>query len=175
MVLGIFSGAEKMEEKVLRISVGGNPIGMVGLEENFLQAKERRNLNEVEIEKFLLEEAKKKNFIPTRAEGEYAKALLREFKKFMGEKVEEDFSTLQVRVLGPGCVNCQKLEQETMAALAELNLIADFDHVQDIQEIAKYGVLGTPALVVNHQVKSVGRIPPKEQLKKWLLEGIKGK
>ena len=164
-----------MEDKILKISVAGHSVGMVGLEEIFSQAKEKKNLNEVEIEKFLLEGAKKKNFIPTRAEGEYAKALLRECKKFMGEKVEEDFSTLQVRVLGPGCVNCQKLEQETMAALAELNLIADFDHVQDMEEIAKYGVLGIPALVVNGQVKSVGRIPPKEQLKKWLLEGIKGK
>jgi small redox-active disulfide protein 2 len=164
-----------MEDKILKISVAGHSVGMVGLEEIFLQAKEKRRLSEVEIEKFLLEEAKKKNFIPPRTEGEYANALLREFKKFMGEKVEEDFSTLQVRVLGPGCVNCQKLEQETMAALAELNLIADFDHVQDMEEIAKYGVLGTPTLVVNGQVKSVGRIPPIEQIKKWLLEGIKGK
>ncbi len=162
-----------MEEKVLRISVGGRPIGMVGLEGIFLQARGKGKLSEVGIEKFLLEEAKKNNFIPARAEGEYAKALLREFKKFLGEKVEEDFSTLQVRVLGPGCVNCQKLEKETIAALAELDLIADFDHVRDIQEIGKYGVLGTPALVINGQVKSVGRIPPKEQIKKWLMEGIR--
>ncbi len=82
---------------------------------------------------------------------------------------------MQVRVLGLGCVNCQKLERETMAALAELNLAADFDHVQDIREIAKYAVLGTPALVINGRVKSVGRIPTREYIKAWLLEGRKGK
>ena len=49
----------------------------------------------------------------------------------------EDSSILQVRILGAGCVNCQKLEQETITALAELNLSADFDHVQDIKEIGK--------------------------------------
>jgi len=164
-----------MKEEILKISVSGQAVGMVGLQEIFLQAKEKRNGSEAEVEKFLLEEAKKKNFIPAKAEGEYARALRREYKKFLGEKVEEDFSTLQVRVLGLGCLNCRKLEQETMSALAELNLAADFEHVQDIRKIAEYGVLGTPALVINGQVKSVGRIPRREQIKNWLLEGTKGK
>ena len=164
-----------MEEKVLRISLGGNPVGMVGLEEIFSQARAKKGWSEVEVEKYLLEEAKKRNYIPARAEGEYAKALLREFKIFLGEKAEEDPSGLQIRVLGMGCVNCRKLGQEILAALAELNLVADFDHVQDIKEIARYGVMGTPALVINGQVKSVGRIPGREQIKKWLLEGAKGK
>lgn len=146
---------------------------MVGLPGIFERAKEIRNQSEIEIEKFLLEEAKKKNYVPAKTEGEYAKALMREFKRFLGEKIDEELSGLQVRVLGMGCVNCQKLEQETMAALADLNLAADFDHVQDIKEIAKYGVLGTPALVINGQVKSVGRVPRKEQIKEWLLEGKK--
>jgi len=162
-----------MGEDVLKIFVRGHSVGMVGLLEIFLQAKEKMNLSEAEVEKFLLEEAKKKNFIPAKAEGEYARSLLREFKKFLGEKVDEDFSTLKVRVLGPGCARCRKLEEETMAALVELNLSADFDHVQDFQEIATYGVTGTPALVINGQVKSVGRIPPKEQIKRLLIESIK--
>jgi len=159
-----------MTEKILKISVGGYAVGMIGLPEIFLQAKGKRNVNEVELEKFLLDKTKEKNFIPARAEGEYAKALLREFKRFLGEKVEEEGSGLQVRVLGLGCVNCRKLEQETMAALAELNLAADFDHVQDIREIGKYGVLGTPALVINGKVKSVGRVPPRKQIIEWLKD-----
>jgi len=61
--------------------------------------------------------------------GGYARALAREFKKLLGEKMEEDVFLLQVRILGPGCLNCQWLERETMAALAGLNLAADFDHV----------------------------------------------
>ncbi len=94
----------------------------------------------------------------------------------MKSRIEEEKNfPLQVRVLGMGCMNCQKLEQETIAALAELNLAADFDHVQEIRKIAEYGVLGTPALVINGEVKSVGRIPAREKIKNWLLEGAKGK
>ena len=157
-----------MEEDVLRISVGGNLIGVVGLEEIFPQARAKQNWSEVELESFLLEETKKRNFIPARAEGEYAKALLREFKKFLGQKADEDPSGLQIRVLGMGCVNCRKLEEEVIAILAELNLAADFDHVQDIKEIARYGAMGTPALVINGEVKSVGRVPAKKQIIEWL-------
>ena len=160
-----------MGEEILKISVEGQPVGMLGLEEVFSRAKDKKSLSEVEIEKFLLEEAKKKNFIPPKAEGKYARALVKEFKRFLGETVEEEYSGLQIRVLGQGCLNCQKLEQETIAILSELNLGADFDHVRDIREIAKYGVLGVPALVINGQVKSTGRVPQKEQIKKWLLEG----
>jgi len=54
-------------------------------------------------------------------------------------------------------------------------LAADFDHEQDIKEIARYGVMGTPALVINGQVKSVGRVPPRDQIKKWLMEGSERK
>ncbi|MDH4267082.1 MAG: thioredoxin family protein [Deltaproteobacteria bacterium] len=159
-----------MDEEVIKITVKGNTLGMVGLTEIFLRAKDLKGLSEIEVEKFFLEEAKKKNYIPISQEGEYAKALLREFKRFLGGKVEEEHSGLQVRVLGLGCVNCRKLGQEILAALAELNLAADFDHVQDIKEIARYGVMGTPALVINGQVKSVGKIPPRYQIKEWLVE-----
>jgi hypothetical protein len=157
-------------DKVLKISVGGNLVGMVGLEEIFSRAGTKQGWSGVELEKFLLDEAKKKNFIPAPAEGEYAKALLREFKKFLGERVEEDSYGLQVRVLGMGCVNCRKLGQEVIAILAELNLAADFDHVQDIKEIARYGVMGTPALVINGQVKCIGRVPPRKQIIEWLKD-----
>ncbi len=52
------------EEKILRITVGGNPVGMVGLEEIFSRAKEKKNTSQGEIEKFLLDEARKRNYIP---------------------------------------------------------------------------------------------------------------
>ncbi len=161
-----------MGEEILKISVEGQPVGMSGLEEVFSRAKDKKSLSEAEIGKFLLEEAKKKNYIPPKTEEKYVRALVKEFKRFLGEKVEEEFSGLQVRVLGQGCVNCQNLEKETMACLTELNLAADFDHVQDIREIAKYGVLAVPALVINGQVKSFGRVPQKEQIKKWLKEAV---
>jgi hypothetical protein len=158
------------EEKVLRISVGGNPVGMVGLEEIFSQARDQQGWSEVQLEKFLLEEAKKRNFIPSKTEGIYAQALLKAFNRFCGEEVEEDSPGLQVRILGGGCVNCQKLERETLSALGELNLGADFNKEEDPRKIAQYGVLGIPALVINGKVKALGRVPSREQIKKWLSE-----
>ena len=164
-----------MEEKVLRISVGGNPVGMVGLEEIFSQARTKQGWSEVELKRFLLEEAKKKNFIPSKMEGIYAQALLKAFKKYCGEEVEEDSPGLQVRILGGGCVNCQKLEKEILSILGELDLVADFDKEEDPSKIAQYGVLGIPALVINGKIKSVGRVPTRGQIKKWLLEESAGK
>jgi hypothetical protein len=164
-----------MGEEILKISVEGQPVGMVGLEEVFSRAKDKKALSEVEIEKILLEEAKKKNYIPPKAEGKYGRALVKEFKRFLGERIEKESSGLQVRILGGGCANCQKLERETLSALGELNLAADFDKEEDPGKIAQYGVLGIPALVINGKVKSVARVPSREQIKKWLLDESAGK
>jgi hypothetical protein len=54
--------------------------------------------------------------------------------------------------------------------MAETGTVADLEHVTDIKEIGRYGVMGMPALLVNGQVKSVGKVPPKNKLKEWLTE-----
>jgi len=164
----------RMGEEILKISIDGEPVGMVGLEEVFPRAKDKKALSQVEIEKFLLEETKKKNFIPTKMEGIYGQALVKAFRKYYGEEMEEGPSGLQVRILGGGCANCQKLERETLSALDELHLAADFAKEEDPRKIAECGVLGIPALVINGKVKSVGRVPPRGQIKKWLLEESAG-
>ncbi|MBW1895723.1 MAG: thioredoxin family protein [Deltaproteobacteria bacterium] len=77
---------------------------------------------------------------------------------------------MEIKVLGPGCARCDQLEQDVMEVAAEMNLPASVDHVRDIKEIAGYGVMGTPALVINGKVTSVGIVPTKEQIKTWLSE-----
>jgi len=57
--------------------------------------------------------------------------------------------------------------------MSEINLIADIEHVRDIKEIGKYGVMGSPALLINGKVKSVGKVPPKNKLQEWLKEAQK--
>jgi small redox-active disulfide protein 2 len=104
----------------------------------------------------------------------YEAAFFREYKKFIGEPMPEDPSgPIQIKVLGPGCPSCDKLEQDLMAVMAELNLPADLDHVRDVKEIACYGVMGNPALVINGKVVAVGRVPSKSQLKEWLRTASK--
>lgn len=90
----------------------------------------------------------------------------------MGEESSKD-KVLQIRVLGPGCMNCQRLEMETINALAELDLTADLEAVHDLKRIAEYGVIRTPALVVNGKVKCTGRVPAKGEIKRLLLGELK--
>ena len=115
----------------------------------------------------LVEKAAKKNYIPDSIKEEYQKALFREFKKFLGEKVEEEKSGfLEVVILGPGCYSCNKLEQDVMAVLSESGIQAALNHISDPKLMAQYGILPTPALIVNGKVKSKGNIPPKSMIKK---------
>ena len=60
-----------------------------------------------------------------------------------------------------------------MEAVSELDLPAGIDHVRDIREIGKYGVMGSPALIINGEVKAVGRVPMRSEIRKWLKEAQK--
>jgi len=64
-----------------------------------------------------------------------------------------------IKVLGSGCSNCQNLEKATREALAELGIEAELDHVTDPGEIASYGVMRTPGLVIDDEVVLSGRVP----------------
>ena len=73
-----------------------------------------------------------------------------------------------IKVLGPGCTNCKNLERVTRKAVAELGLDATIEKVDDFAEIAGYGVMSTPALVVDEQVVVYGRVPKAAELRALL-------
>jgi len=75
---------------------------------------------------------------------------------------------MEIKVLGPGCPKCQQTEKIVKEAVAEAGLGANVEKVTDTMEIAGYGVFGTPAIVVDGEVKSVGKIPSKEDVKGWI-------
>jgi len=75
---------------------------------------------------------------------------------------------MEIKVLGPGCPKCQKTEKIVKEAVTETGVYAVIGHVTDVMEIAGYGVFGTPAVVVDGEVKSVGKIPRKEEVKAWI-------
>ena len=77
---------------------------------------------------------------------------------------------MEIKVLGPGCPKCQQTEKIVKEAVAEAGVDATVGHVTGTMEIAGYGVFGTPAVVIDGQVKSVGKIPKKEDVKSWLAE-----
>lgn len=75
---------------------------------------------------------------------------------------------MEIKVLGPGCPKCQQTENVIREAVAEANVTADIEKVSDLMKIALYGVFGTPAVVIDGEVKSVGKIPKKEEVLSWL-------
>lgn len=77
---------------------------------------------------------------------------------------------MEIKVLGPGCAKCEQTEKRVKEAVAEAGVTADIEKVTDMMKIAGYGVFGTPAVVVDGQVKSVGKIPSKDDLKSWLTQ-----
>jgi len=79
---------------------------------------------------------------------------------------------MEIKILGPGCVNCRKVEELVRDAVAEAGIAANIDKVSDIMQIAKYGVFGTLAVVVDGKVKSVGKIPKKEEILAWLGQKV---
>jgi len=75
---------------------------------------------------------------------------------------------MEIKVLGPGCPKCQKTEQNVKDAVAETGINATVEKVTDVMEIAGYGVFGTPSVIIDGEVKSVGKIPSKEDIKTWI-------
>lgn len=75
---------------------------------------------------------------------------------------------MDIKVLGPGCAKCQQTEKIVREAVAESGVKARVEKITDIMKIMTYGVMGTPAVVVDGQVKSTGKIPKKEDVIKWI-------
>lgn len=77
---------------------------------------------------------------------------------------------MDVKVLGPGCAKCKKLFAEAEKAIAGLGAPVTLTKIEKIEAIMAYGVLSTPALVINEQVKSSGRVIPADEILAWLRQ-----
>lgn len=75
---------------------------------------------------------------------------------------------MEIKVLGPGCANCNRLEKAVIEAAGELGIQDTVQKVSDIKEMLSFGIMSTPALVIDGKVKFSGRVPGKDELKKYL-------
>ena len=75
---------------------------------------------------------------------------------------------MEIKVLGPGCANCQKLEKIVGEVVNELGIADPVIKVSDMKEIMSFGVMSLPALVIDGKVKFSGRVPSKDEIKKFL-------
>ena len=75
---------------------------------------------------------------------------------------------MEIQVCGPGCASCEKTQKIVEAAVALKVVLATVVKVKDFQDIAKLGIFSTPAVVVNGEVKCVGRIPKQSEVEEWI-------
>ena len=165
-----------MSEKITQITVGGQRVGIVGLSEAIEETKSLPNVDDAEIAKILLDKIRTSNYVPDFRTEDYARALFREYQKAIGlpmEESEEKSDELSIKILGPGCYACDLLEKNVKAILAELNVAADVEHVRDLNQIAEYGMVRTPSLMINDEVVLKGRSLPKSQLKSLIEKKLK--
>jgi small redox-active disulfide protein 2 len=75
---------------------------------------------------------------------------------------------LDIKIIGPGCANCKRVEMIVRKVVVNQGLEAEIEKVTDFQEISKYPILSTPGLVLNGKVLSSGRIPTEAEVAEWL-------
>jgi hypothetical protein len=163
------------EDKIKQIIINDRLIGIIGLDDAIKKAAEDyKGLTDNEIQTKLLEMISASNYIPVTARDAYKQSVLREFKRAQGLSVEpETAHGVTIVVLGMGCTRCNQLESDVRDLLSEMKIAADLQHITDIKEISRYGVMGSPALVINKKVLSVGEVPPKSKIRQWIINAHK--
>ena len=79
---------------------------------------------------------------------------------------------LTIKILGPGCANCRRLEELARKAATDMGVEAEFVKVTDHSDILSYNILSTPGLVINGKVVSSGRIPAPASISAWITEAL---
>jgi small redox-active disulfide protein 2 len=77
---------------------------------------------------------------------------------------------MKIKILGTGCAKCNHLTKIAKETVAELGVSAEVVKVDKIDEIMNYGVMITPAIAIDEEIKAAGRIPSKDEIKKWINE-----
>ncbi|HEX9158344.1 MAG TPA: thioredoxin family protein [Syntrophales bacterium] len=161
-----------MPSDIVQVSMGDRAIGIVGLKKVMADlAVTASGKTDGECREILYRGIADQNYIPPKMVEEYKDALLRAFKTFTGEAAEAaPAGGVRIQVLGPGCHNCDRMEQDVREVLAKMKIPGDLSHVTDPAEIAKYGLMGVPALVINGRIVCVGTVPDRNRIRQWLID-----
>jgi hypothetical protein len=159
---------ETLTQKTIKI--GNVTVGLLGLEIALVQLS-GKDISEDEAVNLLYEQVRQKNYIPKQAIEPYKEALRKEYRRYCKLDTSKD-EGISIKVLGRPCVVCNKLKLTLIDILQEKNVAADIEDIQDLDEIWRYGVINTPTLIINGEVKSAGIQPPRVQLEKWIDEAV---
>jgi hypothetical protein len=153
------------------IRIGNATVGLLGLDVALAQLAAKK-ISEDDAVKFLYEQVSQKNYIPEQAVKPYKEALRREYRRYFDLGGKTAGHSLTIRILGRPCITCNKLKNMLIDILQEKNVAADIEDVQDLDEIWRYGVTKTPALIINGEVMSAGIQPPRVKIEQWIDEEI---
>jgi hypothetical protein len=166
-----------MAYDIKQIRIGNHEFGIVGLTDAIVSvAKDHKGAPDDIIAEALYCKLSKDNYIPPHVKDNYKQAFLREYQKHLGLAItiqESAEHELVITVVGAGCNRCDKLEMDVMGALSKLKVPARVEHIRDLKEIARMGIMGTPALLINGKVKCVGTVPPESKLMEWIKASVK--
>lgn len=151
------------------IRIGNATVGLIGLDVAMGKVLRERHLDTEAAIDFLFDAVKRQNYVPPAAEEAYRQAIRHEYERLLGQAVGHE-GRLKIRILGPGCVSCNRLGSLLYEILQQMDVAADVEQVHDLDEIWRHGVTKTPALIINDQVKSAGRIPTRAEVEQWLRE-----
>jgi len=152
------------------IRIGTANVGLIGLDSTLNKTLSEQMQGETAVD-FLFTSIARENYIPLTAEQIYREALHSEYLRRQGIEGSVP-KILTIRVLGSGCVTCNKLRTMLFETLQKFGLAADLESVHDPDEIGRFGVTKTPALIINSTVKCAGRMPSPAEVEDWLKEEL---
>ncbi|MBC8317956.1 MAG: thioredoxin family protein [Desulfobulbaceae bacterium] len=150
-----------------KLKIDNVSVGLIGLDVALSKAR-NATLPDEEAVDLIYTHIKRQNYIPSTMEKQYREALGKEYRRLVdGETLQN--TGLMIRILGPGCVSCNKLNTMIFDIMQRLGIAADIEQIHDLDEIWRHGVLSTPALIINGDIKCAGRMPPPAEVEQWLV------
>ncbi len=151
------------------LRIGKVSVGLIGLDRALNRLENSPGINLESAVAQVYTEVASQNYIPAPASAAYQSAIAREIRRMWGDEQQHE-GELIIRILGPGCVSCNNLQKMVIEIMAGLGIAADVFQIHDLDEIGRFGVMRTPALLINGVVKSAGRLPSPAQIEEWLRE-----
>jgi small redox-active disulfide protein 2 len=163
---------EEIMTTVRQISIGGNTVGIIGLDEIFDEVRAMKIAEESELKDMIFSKVKARNYVAPGQEDVYREDLFDEYQVHVGQKKSRTRKSgvTAVRVYGAGCPSCKMLDRMVMEVIAAKGLTVDYQYVTDNREIAATGILGSPALAINGKIVAIGNVPSRGQIEKILME-----
>lgn len=150
------------------IRIGKASIGLIGLDVALNQVA-AQHLTEQEAEDFLFDAIRRQNYIPQGAEQKYRQALNQAY-HFHLHPDEQKHDIPIIRIYGKKCVSCDQLQDSVREVLNAVGLAADIEKIHEPDEIGRAGIMITPALIINGEIKSSGIWPTRAQIEQWIKE-----